>query len=85
MKLLRVLHNCKQKTPIDIVATYCGAHSVPKGKTALEATEDIINIHLPTLKVIQTDSSNFEHFVIHSTLSESTEKQIVCFDKETDE
>jgi imidazolonepropionase len=68
VKLLRVLHNCKQKTPMDIVATYCGAHSVPKGKTALEATENIINIQLSTLKVIPTNCSNSEHFVDHSSL-----------------
>jgi imidazolonepropionase len=50
IKLLRILHTAKYKTPMDIVATYCGAHSVPKGKTPSEATEDIVNCHIPTLK-----------------------------------
>ena len=37
--------------PIDIISTYLGAHSVPKGSTAALATEDIINNQIPALKV----------------------------------
>jgi hypothetical protein len=33
------------------VANYLGAHSVPKGMTADQATEDILNNQIPALKV----------------------------------
>lgn len=35
---------------VDVVGNYCGAHSVPKGKTAEEATNDVINVAIPKLK-----------------------------------
>ncbi len=52
--LLQILHKAKACTPIEIVANYLGAHSVPKGLTAEEATEDILNNQIPVLKVICT-------------------------------
>jgi imidazolonepropionase len=39
--------------PVEIVSTYLGAHSVPKGTTAVEYTQDIINNQIPELKVIK--------------------------------
>jgi imidazolonepropionase len=50
MKMLKVLHQAKTRTPIEIVANYLGAHSVPKGMTADEATEDILKNQIPALK-----------------------------------
>ncbi|XP_026355642.1 probable imidazolonepropionase isoform X2 [Ursus arctos] len=50
LKMLRVIERARQQLPIGISATYCGAHSVPKGKTAPEAADEIINSHLPKLK-----------------------------------
>ncbi|XP_042324541.1 probable imidazolonepropionase [Sceloporus undulatus] len=50
IKMLRVIERAKQELDIGISSTYCGAHSVPKGKTATEAADDIINFHLPKLK-----------------------------------
>jgi len=50
MKLLKVLHAAKSKTSIEIVANYLGAHSVPKGSSADEATDDIIKNQIPALK-----------------------------------
>jgi imidazolonepropionase len=47
----QVLHQAKTRTPIEIVANYLGAHSVPKGMTADEATEDILKNQIPALKV----------------------------------
>jgi imidazolonepropionase len=41
------------RTPVEISATYLGAHSVPPGKTADEATEDIINVQLPKLSALK--------------------------------
>lgn len=52
LKLLRVLTRAKQelKSKISLSNTYLGAHAVPRGKTADEATEDIVNYQLTELK-----------------------------------
>ncbi|KAM4748144.1 putative imidazolonepropionase isoform 2-T2 [Rhinophrynus dorsalis] len=50
LKMLRVIKQAQREMDIGISSTYCGAHSVPKGKTAKEATDDIISHHLPALK-----------------------------------
>ncbi|XP_069830471.1 probable imidazolonepropionase isoform X2 [Dendropsophus ebraccatus] len=50
LKLLRVIERAQREMDIGISSTYCGAHSVPKGKSAKEATDDIIEHHLPALK-----------------------------------
>lgn len=50
LKMLRVIERARRELPLGLSATYCGAHSVPKGKTAIEATDDIINNHLPRLR-----------------------------------
>jgi imidazolonepropionase len=53
MKLLRVLHQVKQKSAVEIVSTYLGAHSVPKGSTAEAATEDIVHRQIPKLRELR--------------------------------
>ncbi|KAM7179722.1 putative imidazolonepropionase [Macrochelys suwanniensis] len=50
LKMLRVIEQARRLLDNNISSTYCGAHSVPKGKNATEATDDIINNHLPKLK-----------------------------------
>eukprot|EP00029_Vermamoeba_vermiformis_P006214 TRINITY_DN2375_c0_g1_i1.p1 TRINITY_DN2375_c0_g1~~TRINITY_DN2375_c0_g1_i1.p1 ORF type:complete len:427 (-),score=68.94 TRINITY_DN2375_c0_g1_i1:31-1311(-) len=50
LKMLKVLHKVQSKVPIDIVSNYLGGHSVPKGKSTAEATEDIINVQIPLVK-----------------------------------
>ncbi|XP_065279403.1 probable imidazolonepropionase [Emys orbicularis] len=50
LKMLRVIEQARQLLDSNISSTYCGAHSVPKGKNATEVTDDIINNHLPKLK-----------------------------------
>ncbi|XP_053107238.1 probable imidazolonepropionase [Hemicordylus capensis] len=50
IKMLRVIERARREFDMGISSTYCGAHSVPKGKTAIEATDDIISFHLPKLK-----------------------------------
>ncbi|XP_030409769.1 probable imidazolonepropionase [Gopherus evgoodei] len=50
LKMLRVIEQARRLLDSNISSTYCGAHSVPKGKNATEATDDIINNHLPKLK-----------------------------------
>jgi len=46
IKMLKVLERARSLTPIEISSTFCGAHSVPKGKTAGEATHDVIENQL---------------------------------------
>jgi imidazolonepropionase len=50
MKMLRVIRRAKSAQPVELVANFCGAHSVPKGSTAAAATEDIVSAQLPRLK-----------------------------------
>lgn len=50
IKMLRVIERARRTLPLDISCTYCGAHAVPKGRTSDEATDDIINVHLPHIK-----------------------------------
>ncbi|XP_045147300.1 probable imidazolonepropionase [Echinops telfairi] len=52
LKMLRVIARAQRELEVSISATYCGAHSVPRGKTATEAAEDIVKHHLPTLKAL---------------------------------
>mgnify|MGYP001147967969 CR=1 FL=1 len=49
LKMLRVIKRAKALQPIELVANYCGAHSVPKGSTAEAATEDVVSVQLPRL------------------------------------
>ncbi|XP_002742372.1 putative imidazolonepropionase [Saccoglossus kowalevskii] len=49
IKMLKVIERAKRELPIDISSTFCGAHAVPKGKTAEEATEDVISVQLPQI------------------------------------
>lgn len=49
VKMLRVLHQARPLCPIEVSPTFCGAHSVPKGVTAAEATVDVIERQLPTI------------------------------------
>ncbi|XP_077355487.1 putative imidazolonepropionase isoform X2 [Festucalex cinctus] len=51
MKMLEVMEEARRNLPVAISATYCGAHSVPKGKSMEEATQDILQVQLPALKV----------------------------------
>ncbi|MGH0165488.1 UNVERIFIED_CONTAM: hypothetical protein FKN15_051623 [Acipenser sinensis] len=50
VKMLSVIERARKDLPIGISSTYCGAHSVPKRKTAAEATDDIIKVQLLKLK-----------------------------------
>ncbi|CAG5115269.1 unnamed protein product [Candidula unifasciata] len=50
IKMLRVLERARRESKIDISSTYCGAHAVPKGKTADEATKDIITKQIPAIR-----------------------------------
>lgn len=53
MKMLQVLERAKKELPIDISSTFCGAHAVPRGRTAEEATENVLKEQLPELQRLQ--------------------------------
>ncbi|XP_023345291.1 probable imidazolonepropionase isoform X2 [Eurytemora carolleeae] len=46
IKMLKVLELARREVPIEISSTFCGAHSVPKGKSAAEATADVVENQL---------------------------------------
>ncbi|XP_021564522.1 probable imidazolonepropionase, partial [Carlito syrichta] len=50
LKMLRVLERARRQGGVGISTTYCGAHAVPRGKTASEAADDIVQKHLPRLQ-----------------------------------
>ncbi|XP_068234016.1 probable imidazolonepropionase [Palaemon carinicauda] len=50
LKMLRVLEKARPLVPITISSTFCGAHSVPRGLTAEEATRRVLEEQLPALK-----------------------------------
>uniref|UniRef100_A0A1A8NA33 Probable imidazolonepropionase n=1 Tax=Nothobranchius rachovii TaxID=451742 RepID=A0A1A8NA33_9TELE len=54
IKMLEVIEEARCSLPINISSTYCGAHAVPKGKTAAEATADILLVQLPRLKELMS-------------------------------
>ncbi|XP_043246650.1 probable imidazolonepropionase [Amphibalanus amphitrite] len=53
VKQLRVLEAARSHTPVQISSTFCGAHSVPRGKTSSEATNIVINEMVPEIKRLQ--------------------------------
>ncbi|CAK8688991.1 unnamed protein product [Clavelina lepadiformis] len=52
LKMLRVIERARRddNINIEISSTYCGAHSVPKGSTADETTDDVISKQIPAIK-----------------------------------
>ncbi|XP_064097376.1 probable imidazolonepropionase [Macrobrachium nipponense] len=50
LKMLRVLEKARSFVPITVSSTFCGAHSVPRGLTAEEATRCVVEEQLPALK-----------------------------------
>lgn len=63
MKMLRVLHRGNQEHPVDIVSTFLGAHSVPKGSTLDTYTEEILNEHIPKLKELKAKGEISPEFI----------------------
>ncbi|KFM71588.1 putative imidazolonepropionase, partial [Stegodyphus mimosarum] len=50
MKMLRVIEQAKKKSSVELSSTFCGAHAVPNDMSSDEATEAILNQHLPILQ-----------------------------------
>lgn len=56
MKMLRVIERAKKELPIEISSTFCGAHSVPKGSSPEEATNNVINCQIPKLQELMKNN-----------------------------
>ncbi|XP_042230180.1 probable imidazolonepropionase isoform X1 [Homarus americanus] len=50
LKMLRVLEKARPHAHLTISSTFCGAHSVPRGLTAEEATRRVLEQQLPAVK-----------------------------------
>ncbi|KAJ6216492.1 hypothetical protein RDWZM_007649 [Blomia tropicalis] len=44
LKMLRVIERARKQTPIELVTTFLGAHSVPKGMTPEQGVENVIDM-----------------------------------------
>ncbi|CAI8036955.1 Probable imidazolonepropionase [Geodia barretti] len=49
-KMLRAIERAKREHAMTISSTYCGAHAIPKGSTAEDATQDVVNVQIPALR-----------------------------------
>lgn len=47
LRALRLIHELKQEQPIDLVATFMGAHAVPPDQSEMDFTEQVIQEMLP--------------------------------------
>lgn len=62
IKMLKVLEKAKKHQPVEISSTFLGAHSVPKGKRAEDATNDVIKWQLSkVMKLNETGQLNVEN------------------------
>merc|ERR1712129_412930 len=54
IKMLQVIERANELFfPIDLIANYCGAHSVPSGVKSSDYVLDIVNNQLPTIKALK--------------------------------
>eukprot|EP01107_Rhizomastix_libera_P015168 TRINITY_DN541_c0_g1_i1.p1 TRINITY_DN541_c0_g1~~TRINITY_DN541_c0_g1_i1.p1 ORF type:complete len:455 (+),score=155.96 TRINITY_DN541_c0_g1_i1:47-1366(+) len=63
MKMLKAIHNVSKTHPVELVSTFLGAHSVPKGKTADEQTKIIIDEMIPELVKLKAKGEINPEFV----------------------
>lgn len=49
LKMLRAIHQLRQRVNMDIVATFLGAHAVPAGRTREQYFSDVIEVMLPAV------------------------------------
>ncbi|CAH1783272.1 unnamed protein product [Owenia fusiformis] len=69
IKMLQVIERAKRKVPIDISSTYCGAHAVPKGSSASEATKDVIDVQIPRIhKLMQEEKLHVDNIDVFCEL-----------------
>lgn len=82
IKMLRVLTRARKEFPmIEISSTYCGAHAIPRGKTMEEATDDIVNNQIPTIKKLmdqgQLHVDNIDVFCEKGVFDTEASRQIL--------
>lgn len=56
-KMLRVIEKARTEHPVSVSTTYCGAHAVPKGGTATEAAQNVIDVQIPALRDLCSSGS----------------------------
>eukprot|EP00026_Physarum_polycephalum_P001392 Phypoly_transcript_01393.p1 GENE.Phypoly_transcript_01393~~Phypoly_transcript_01393.p1 ORF type:complete len:426 (+),score=73.98 Phypoly_transcript_01393:1967-3244(+) len=65
VKMLKVIKNASDH-PVELVSTYLGAHSVPKGSTAQQYSKEIVDTYLPKIKELkdkgEIDPQNIDVF-----------------------
>jgi imidazolonepropionase len=49
LKMLRVLVRAERETPLEISATFCGAHAIPRGRDEQQQTELIVREMVPAI------------------------------------
>ena len=47
--MLRVLHTARLSSPLEISATFCGGHAVPRGAKPAQAASAVIEQQLPAV------------------------------------
>jgi imidazolonepropionase len=62
-KMLRVLHRANEQHPVEVVSNFCGAHSVPKGKSAAEAANDLIHTQIPAIAKLRDQGHISPEFI----------------------
>lgn len=61
VKMLRVIERARRTLPVDISCTFCGAHAIPRGQTAEEATKNVIEKQLPLVRQLMTSGELHVH------------------------
>eukprot|EP01119_Soliformovum_irregulare_P016125 TRINITY_DN4631_c0_g2_i1.p1 TRINITY_DN4631_c0_g2~~TRINITY_DN4631_c0_g2_i1.p1 ORF type:complete len:455 (-),score=81.33 TRINITY_DN4631_c0_g2_i1:12-1301(-) len=81
VRLLKVLHEADQEHPVEIVSTYLGAHSVPKGLTAAQHARNVIEIQLPRIIELKQEGvispRNIDVFLEKGIFESEETKQIL--------
>lgn len=60
LKMLRVLNVASKSTPLEVSATFCGAHAIPSGSTEEKQTQLIVDEILPEIKRIKQENDDLE-------------------------
>ncbi|KAI1732515.1 amidohydrolase family domain-containing protein [Ditylenchus destructor] len=60
IKMLRVLNVASKSTPLEVSATFCGAHAIPSGSTEEKQTQLIVDEIIPELKRIKQMNNDLE-------------------------
>jgi imidazolonepropionase len=82
LKMLRVLESANKEVPLEISATFCGAHAVPRGSNEHRQAESICTQMLPKIseerkKGRLTNLENIDVFCEKNVFELETSKQIL--------